>query len=223
MNRTLFCICLSVLELYYTTHTICLSPVTWTGHITLPCPSTAQHSTAHHRTAAAQEIPLHLPSLSPGNNQQQSKQASTTYTTWATSRHCRPNQRITYTLTLTNTRIATYCLPKAGEIVPDQIFRNVKANGRGESRAASVCLVSSLPSSVRICTLYQPTPDSAGDPTIGQQWEAQGRQSADHSTSTHPSTIARSGSGTELTDHRRSSALRSVSGAEFLGATAREQ
>lgn len=51
--------------------------------------------------------------------------------------------------------------------------------------------VSSLPSSVRICTLYlplapsQPTPDSAGDPTIGQQREAQGRQSASQPTTAH--------------------------------------
>lgn len=219
----------------YTTHTIAvchLSP----GQAISPYPS--QHSTAQHRTAAAQEIPLHFPSQSPGNNQQQSKQASTTYTTWATSRHCRPTQRITYTLTLSRIPASQpiayqkeeqLCLSSRSR--PTRIFRNVKANGRGESRAASVCLCLACQFCAHLhfvpapCTIPAYARFSGGSdyrPAAGST-RAPVSQSADHSTSTHPSTIARSGSGTGLTDHRRSSTLRSVFGAEFLGATAREQ
>lgn len=220
----------------YTTHTIAvchLSP----GQAISPYPS--QHSTAQHSTEQLQ--PKRYPSISPashpGITSSQSKQASTTYTTWATSRHCRPNQRITHTHPheyqhrnlLPTQKEEQLCLSSRSR--PTRIFRNIKANGRGESRAASVCLCLACQFCAHLhfvpapCTIPAYARFSGGSdyrPAAGST-RAPVSQSADHSTSTHPSTIARSGSGTGLTDHRRSSTLRSVFGAEFLGATAREQ
>lgn len=74
---------------------------------------------------------------------------------------------------LTNTTIATHrptgvplCLPSRRNSRHTLFsFRNVKANGSGESRAASVCLSCLQPAPLHLCTCtctIQPTPDSAG-------------------------------------------------------------
>lgn len=157
LNRTVSAsVCLFWIYTILHTLFVCLSPITWTGHITLPFP--AQHSTAQHRTAAAQDIPLHFPNQSPGNNQQQSKQASTTYTTWATSRHCRSTQRITlhpqpheyqHRNLLPTKRRSNSAYPAA--LARPEFFETSKQTAEEKAELqAFVCVEPA--SSVRICT-----------------------------------------------------------------------
>lgn len=162
----------------------CLSPITCTGHhLTLPS------------TSCSPEIPLHFPSQSPGN-----KPAA------PSSNDLHDFGNITPQLAQgeKDTTTATH-RPPGGELClfsrsrrPN--FRNVKANGRGESRAASVCLLHFVPALAP--SSLRPIQRGSDYRPAAEDTRAPVSQSADHNTSTHPSTIARSGSGTGLTDHR---------------------
>lgn len=220
----------------YTTHTIAvchLSP----GQAISPYPS--QHSTEQHRTEQLQ--PKRYPSISPASHPgiTSSRASKHRRLTRLGQHHATAGQtkeshtpspsRIPASQPTAYQKEEQLCLSSRSR--PTRIFRNVKANGRGESRAASVCLCLACQFCAHLhfvpapCTIPAYARISGGSdyrPAAGST-RAPVSQSADHSTSTHPSTIARSGSGTGLTDHRRSSTLRSVFGAEFLGATAREQ
>lgn len=197
-----------------------MSPITWTGHhLTLPS------------TAAAQEIPLRFPSpvSHPGITSKQASQAATTYTTWATSRHNPPargnnntSSRIPASQLVAHQEQQHLCLSSCFRT---RNFRNVKANGRGASRAASVCVSYLQDRAFALCTLHLPLHHPSLRPIqrgseyrpAAESTRAPVSQSADHSTSTHPSTIARSGSGTGLTEHRSSSTSVPFQGAESLG------
>lgn len=191
-------------------HTPCLpchlSPVQG-RHLTLPS------------TAAAQEIPLRFPSpvSHPGIT---SKQASQQRRLTRLGQHHAIIRQPKETTTrpheyqhrnLLPTRSSSICACPA--VFTRGIFRNVKANGRGASRAASVCVSYLQARAFALCTLHlalrhpslRPIQRGSDYRPAAESTRAPVSQSADHSTSTHPSTIARSGSGTGLTDHRSSS------------------
>lgn len=92
---------------------------------------------------------------------------------------------------------------------PNKFSKRQSKRQRGQPSCKRLSLVPAA-CAFALCTCtctIQPTPDPAGIRLSASNGgtRAPVSQSADHSTSTHPSTIARSGSGTGLTDHRRSS------------------
>lgn len=190
---------LTVLDLYTPCLPCHLSP----GQaITLPCPTQLQ----------PKRHPSISPAQSPGNNQQQaSKQQRLTRLGQDHATVCSPRKQHI----LTNTSIAAFCPPGAAFVPiqpfsPEEFFETSKQTAEGPAELqAFVCLAckSGLLHFVPVLAPSQPTPDSAGSDyrPAAESTRAPVSQSADHSTSTHPSTIARSGSGTGLTDHRSKS------------------
>lgn len=159
---------LSVLDLYYIVPVCHLSPrldrptCHPSPHHALPYPT---YSTA---AAAAQRYPSIFPSH--GNYQQRKTgrlirlgQYHATYKLGQGNRHILTN-RTHRNYSSSSTRRST---------LSERIFETSKQTAVGESE---------LQASVLLCLAWtctiQPTPDSAEDPTIGQQREAQGRQSA---------------------------------------------
>lgn len=182
--------------IYTILHTlfVCLSPITWTGHITLPFP--AQHSTSQN-SCSPRDTPPFPQSSHPGiTSSRASKHRRLTRlgqhhaTAGQTKESHTPSpSRIPASQPIAYRKEEQFCL--SSRSCPTRIFRNVKANGRGESRAASVCLCRACQFCAHLhlvpapCTIPAYARFSGGYPTIGQQREAQGRQSASQPTTTH--------------------------------------
>lgn len=149
----------------YTTHTICLSV---TYHLDRPYhltfPSTAQHITE-------QLQPKRYPSISPTSHPGiTSSRASKHRRLTRLGQHhatAGPTKESHYTLNLTNTSIATYCLPKGGAILPIQPLlpdRNFSKRQSKRQRRKPSCKrlsVSSLPVlcafALSTCPLHHPS------------------------------------------------------------------